>query len=331
MRSDQQPIPQHLYHDLLIINGDAFQISHSGSVCLDLEDDTRVFFRDISDLEFTIDQGDISVRETIEGRDLADYALVQIASYPRPTATLLNSITAYLEHRNRPLVNAAPISAPTKLFQLLKFSQNGLAVPATRYMSRKLIGTSFGRLADDLGLPFVMKAMNASGGRLNFLIESEVDFLHYIHDPLYSGVAFLVQQFVPNNGTFRLLILNGQAAIIMHRCSTTGSHLTNTEQGGHATLFDVDTFDRDALRMATRAADILGCDVAGVNIVQDRHNGQWYLLEANPNPAIGTGAFADEKRRAYSAYLRAKLAAGHPRSTPGRHHRAVSSDQTDHA
>ncbi|MFG2632130.1 RimK family alpha-L-glutamate ligase [Streptomyces sp. NPDC048473] len=289
-----------------------FQPEYAVSAGLELGDEFKTFFCGIEDIAFSVETGKTLVHEMIGGRDLAEFGLVQIGSYPRPTATLLASISAYLGYRQRPPVNAAAISAPTKLYQLMVLAQDDLPVPATLYLPRRLLNGSFVDLADRLGLPFILKAMNAAGGRLNYLIETEIDFLRYVEDPAHAKVAFLAQQFIPNNGTFRALVFGRDVPIVMHRCSTDGSHLTNTEQGGHATLFDVETFETDVLDMAVRAAELMGCDVAGVNLVQDRHTRQWYLLEVSSSPAIGTGTFAEQKTRAYSTYLRSKLSTGTP-------------------
>jgi glutathione synthase/RimK-type ligase-like ATP-grasp enzyme len=186
-------------------------------------------------------------------------------------------------------------------------AQEGLPVPTTVHLPRRMLNDSFADIAGRLGLPFVLKAMNASGGRLNFLIETEIDFLRYVENPALAKVAFLAQQFIPNNGTFRTLVFGGDVPIVMHRCNTDGSHLTNTEQGGHATLFDVETFEAEVLEMAAHATELMGCEIAGVNLVQHRQTRQWYLLEVNSSPAIGSGAFAEEKTRAYCSYLHTKL------------------------
>lgn len=159
---------------------------------------------------------------------------------PRPTATLLGSVSAYLRHRKRPAANAAAISAPTELRRMMLPAQHGLPVPATVSPPRRLLRGSFADPADRLGLPFVLKATNAGGGRLNFLIETEADVL--------------------------------------------------------------DT--------AVRAVEVMGCEIAGVNPVQDRHTRQWYPLEVGSGPAVGTGAFAEQKTRAYFACFRSKLSAG---------------------
>ncbi|MFI1398133.1 RimK family alpha-L-glutamate ligase [Streptomyces sp. NPDC020681] len=301
--------PESRSQDVLFVNGGAFQHQCATSPGLELGDEAEAYFCGIEDIAFAICTGQTLVFDTISGRDLAEFGLIQITTYPRPTATLLSTVSAYLAHRERPPVNSAAISAPTKLYQLMVLAQDDLPVPNTFHLARPLLADSYADLADQLGLPFILKAVNGTGGRLNYLIETEVDFRRYLEDPAHAEVAFLAQQFIPNNGTFRALVLGRDVPIVMHRCSTDGSHLSNTAQGGHATLFDVDTFETDVLCMAVRAAALMGCEVAGVNLVQDRNTRQWYVLEVSSNPAIATGAFAQQKTRAYSAYLRSKLAA----------------------
>jgi glutathione synthase/RimK-type ligase-like ATP-grasp enzyme len=62
------------------------------------------------------------------------------------------------------------------------------------------------------------------------------------------------------------------------------------------------------MAMARRATALMGYDVAGVNVLQGRRTQQWYLLEVNCAPAIGSGTFATEKTRAYARYLQTRLA-----------------------
>src|SRR3984957_3235475 len=96
-------------------------------------DEFEVVFRSIDELAFTIKAGAVGVHETATGRDLADFAFVQVASFPSPTGTLLNAVAAYLRHQGVDAVNAEGIGAPTRLLQYVRFAQAGLPVPASRY------------------------------------------------------------------------------------------------------------------------------------------------------------------------------------------------------
>src|ERR1041384_7566674 len=67
----------------------------------------EVVFRSIEELAIDIGPGGARVRETVSGRDLADFGLVQVLAYQRPTATLLNAVADSLAANGVRAVNAA--------------------------------------------------------------------------------------------------------------------------------------------------------------------------------------------------------------------------------
>jgi glutathione synthase/RimK-type ligase-like ATP-grasp enzyme len=269
--------------------------------------DVEVTCRGIDELAFAIETGRVRIAETVGGRDLADFGLVQVAGYPRPTAALINAIADYLEYHSVCAINVAGIGAPTKLGQYVRFAQAGLPVPDTFYSAPSALAESYSVLADWLDLPFVLKAMSASGGRYNFLVRSERELLRYLRDPDYVRVRFVAQQFIPNDTTLRMLVLGDEVGLIMRRSWAPGTHLANTAQGGASVLVDPADFDPAVKGVAAGAARLINSEVAGVNLIQHWTTGQWYVLDANANPAITTGAFVEEKLAAYQSYLRRRL------------------------
>ncbi|MFE5300699.1 RimK family alpha-L-glutamate ligase [Streptomyces sp. NPDC056632] len=261
-------------------------------------------FRSIEQIAVSVEHGGTRAFETVGGRDLADFGMIQIPSYPRPTATLLSAVSACLEARGRTGFADAGISAPTKLYQSVRLTLAGVPVPETHYLPRSVLRDRYRELADRLGVPFVLKALSASCGRFNYLVAGEGEFRSLVEEPCHAPLMFLAQRYIPNNGTFRLLVFGDDVPVVMHRCNTDGGHLTNTARGGHATLFEPDTFDEEVKSMAVHAASIMGNTVAGVNVVQHREERTWHVLEVTPSPALVTGAFVDEKLDAYAAYLR---------------------------
>ncbi|MFD4322572.1 RimK family alpha-L-glutamate ligase [Streptomyces sp. NPDC058548] len=306
-------LPARRLPSVLIINGEALAEDRTATGSMRAAGIETVY-RSVSQLAFAVRDGRTHAYETLQGRGLDEFGLVQIAGFPRPTAALMNTISSYLAAQGRPLAGTFGIAAPTKLHQYVHLAQSGLPVPCTEFLPRHVLLGSFKLLAARLGLPFVLKAINSNGGRLNHLVHDELQFLRILTYPAHVSVLFLGQRYVPNNGTFRLLVLGDDVPIVMHRCATDGSHLTNTAQGGHATLFEPETFDAEVKILAVRAAALMGYDVAGVNVVQDRTTRKWFVLEANPSPAIGTGAFVAEKTRAYAAYLYRKFEWRRPRA-----------------
>jgi glutathione synthase/RimK-type ligase-like ATP-grasp enzyme len=291
---------------VLLLNAHALASNSEGSptLCVDGVDTT---FRTVEELGFAIETGSVMVYETVNGRDLADFNLVQVLAYPRPTGTLLSGITDYLDSQGVPCIGVAGVGAPTKLQQCIRFALAGLPVPVTIYLAPALLVDSYSTVVDKLGLPFILKALSTSGGRYNYLIASEHDFARQTADLRRLGVQFLVQELIPNFSTVRLLVLGGDVNLAIHRTCRSGTHLTNTAQGGHAVLLSPSNVDPTARKLATQAAGLVDCDIAGVNLIQHWASRRWYVLEANPTPAIGTGAFVEDKMRAYSSYLTRRL------------------------
>ena len=105
-RASKQPAPN---TSALIVNGSALAAAAAEIVGFE------VVSCGIDQLSFSIDSAEIRINETVSGRDLADFGLVQMVSYPRPTASVITAISDYLRHRGIGAINVRGIGAPTKL------------------------------------------------------------------------------------------------------------------------------------------------------------------------------------------------------------------------
>jgi glutathione synthase/RimK-type ligase-like ATP-grasp enzyme len=300
-RPAQRAAAGHAPPTALIVNGAALAPALAAAGGVD------VVFRSIDELSVSIENSTVTIAETVSGRDLRDFGLVHMASYPRPTAALISAIVAYLEHHRVPAVNMAGIGVPTKLVQYVRFGLAGLPVPPTVYLARDALMESFPALAQRLDLPFVLKALSASGGRYNYLVGDERQFVGCLRDHERPELNFLAQRFVPNDTTYRLLVLGGMVGAVIRRTWARGTHLTNTAQGGYGALVDPEQVEPSAVRLGLHAASLMGSEVAGVNLMQDWTTGEWYVLGTDTNPALTTGVFVAEKLTAYSSYLRRRL------------------------
>ncbi len=302
-RSDSPARPQ----SALVLNGEKLlgPDGDPGGLCLD---GFETVFRSIDELAFTVETGQVRVCETVDGRDLADFGLVQVAAFPRPTATLLNAVAAYLGNKGVPAVNAEGVGAPTKLLQYVRFAQAGLPVPATWYIPPQLIREAYPDLAGAFGLPFLLSALSGSGDGHDILITTPGDFAEQLPSVLgHRRVMFLAQELIPSDSIFYLLILGDEAPIVIRHPGIGSARLRGAQQDGQMALIDPATFDPGARRLAVQAASLMGFDIAGVNLVQHCTTGQWYVLDASATPAISAGVFAPDKLGAYSTYLKRRL------------------------
>lgn len=141
----------------------------------------EVIFRSIEEIAIYIDSEGVRIRETVSGRDLADFGLVQVFAYHRPTATLLNALEDYLAVKGVRTVNVAGIGAPTKLFKYVRLANRGLSIPSTVYLPPRLLPGAYHDLAAQLDLPFVMKPVTGGRGKTR-LVSSEGAFTEELQD-----------------------------------------------------------------------------------------------------------------------------------------------------
>jgi glutathione synthase/RimK-type ligase-like ATP-grasp enzyme len=148
----------------------------------------------------------------------------------------------------------------------------------------------------------VLKDIYADKGKNNHLVSSRQEF----DDILAAGqqIAYIAQQYIPNDGDLRVLVFDKKPALLMRRQATERSHLNNTSTGGTAALLPLDTIDTSTTAMVVRAAAVTNRQVAGVDIVIDSKTNKWYILEVNNSPQISSGVFVDEKIAAFGTFLK---------------------------
>ena len=287
----------------------------NGPDLADGEDELRIgeipaVSRGIGELAFSIETDSVRVHETVGGQALEDFSFVQIASFPSPTATLLNAVAAYLLNLGVDAVNMGGVGAPTRLLQYVRFAQAGIPVPAARYLPPGLLQAAYPSLAGQLGLPFILTALRGGAGRQDFLITSESSFAKQLRAGAQTRAIFLAREFIPADISYQLLILGGQVPVVVR----TPLSLDQIRRPGspperRSALIDPAALDLCARRRAVQAASLMGYDVASADMAQHCTTGEWYVLNTSPTPPISTGAFTRDKVGAYVSYLQRKLRA----------------------
>ncbi|MEU8952402.1 hypothetical protein [Streptomyces sp. NPDC048489] len=265
----------------------------------------EVIFRNIEELAIDIGPGGARIRETVSGRDLADFGLVQVMAYPRPTATLLNAVADYLAANGVRTVNATGVGAPTRLFKYVRLANRGLSVPSTVYLPPRLPLDAYHDLALRLDLPFVLKTV--TGGGRDSLVANEGEFTKKLQSA-ENARGFLAQEFIPPDGSYFLLVLGGCVSFALQHRSIDGGDLLEMSSWEDATLVEPKSLDPVAQSTAVQAATSLDYDIAGVHLVRHWTTGQWCVVDVSPNPPIGSGGHIADKVSAYSAYLKGRLA-----------------------
>ena len=152
---------------------------------------------------------------------------------------------------------------------------------------------------EHMTFPFVAKDARGTRGSTNFLIESSDQLAKVLTE--HTEKTFVLQQYIPNKGDYRLFVTGSKVALAIYRESRDG-YLNNTSQGAKARLVSVAEIKPEMIEDAIQASKFFGRDIAGVDMVIDSDN-KHYCFEVNRAPQIENSSFEQDKARAVAEFL----------------------------
>lgn len=261
--------------------------------------DNQVDFAYIEDLIIQIRNDNFSIMHPQTNYEMKGYDLVFIRGIKfRPSLDVLKVVSTYCRLNKIKIINEYGQGRDgSKLSQAVQFYEHQLPIPPTWFINRGAIAC-----LDSLELtfPMVMKAVLGTRGENNFLVTS-TDEIRTIYGQ-NGALNFVLQQAIPNDGDYRYLVI-GEDSILIHRKAQDGSHLNNTSQGAKATLQDVSVIPQDLRERFSLYLVAQALTTGGIDVLQDKNNGEWYVLEVNSQPQLTTGAFLEEKKKLMSLYF----------------------------
>jgi len=165
---------------------------------------------------------------------------------------------------------------------------------AHQLLARKGIGqpiTSYAHSADatsDLiasvgGAPLVVKIMESTHG--NGVVLAETDKAAEALITAFRGLEadFLVQEFIKESGgaDIRCFVIGDRVIAAMQRTAAPGEFRSNLHLGGTGSVVRLRPDER---KLAVKAAQVMGLDVAGVDIIRSNHGP--LVLEVNSSPGL---------------------------------------------
>ncbi len=177
-----------------------------------------------------------------------------------------------------------------KLASQFLFWEKGVPVPNSYYCASKHIGLILKRTK--LPFPVVVKDIEGQKGRMNFLARNNKEVLKiYSENP---EIKFIIQEFIPNKFDWRIQVYGGQAVVGYKRVGKKGSHLNNESTGGTSYLVPLNKIPTKVLELAELAADAVGLQVSGVDVLPNLKSTKHVVLEANQGSQIVTGDISGE-------------------------------------
>jgi ribosomal protein S6--L-glutamate ligase len=181
-----------------------------------------------------------------------------------------------------PLNESVAISrSRDKLRSLQLFSRKGIGLPVTGFAHRpddvddliKMVG----------GAPLVIKLLEGTQGIGVVLAETQKAAESVIESFLELRANILAQEFIKEAGgaDIRCLVIGDRVVAAMKRQAKEGEFRSNLHRGGTASLIRITPEERST---AARAAQTMGLNMAGVDILRSNHGS--VVMEVNSSPGL---------------------------------------------
>lgn len=180
----------------------------------------------------------------------------------------------------------------TKLSCMMQLALAGVPVPTTYFSLQADLAL------DSQSLPYIAKAVAASRGVSNYLIQTDAERTALPH----VDVQYLVQPFLPNDHDLRVICFGGKPAMVLRRsrAADADTHLNNTSQGGEGVWLPLEDIPLELLTISEKICTIMNREMAGIDFIPDHESTFGYsCLEVNAIPQLTSGHDTDKKLDAF--------------------------------
>lgn len=207
---------------------------------------------------------------------------------PRQGAEIGDTCLALIHHfqcLGIPLVNglAAVTTARNKFLTQQALAAAGLPCPDTVFIND---AAGFPQAVIKVGgYPVVAKAVSSRQGEGVLCIADDEDARRRVLESLDRQRGVMIQRYLApdQRRDIRILVIGGDAVCAVALTPAEGEFRANFHLGG--TIVAV-PLPQDLARVAVAAAESVGCDVAGVDMMVDRRNDRPLIVEVNYSPGF---------------------------------------------
>lgn len=255
------------------------------------DDQTQVEVAAYQDLGLLITAGGAEIVVYPQGHDLREYQkiLVLSTSFFHRENYIFSAVACYCRKYGIEILDDNFTNLDGKLYAMWRFWEMGVNIPQTAFGPVEFLAETLPRFGDVA----VLKSVNGTKGRDNYLVRS-ADEIRTI-TAQNPEVRYILQNFIPNDGDYRIVLLNFEPKLAIYRSANGEDFRNNTSLGGEASLVPLAGIDPKILELAIAAAKALDIKIAGADILQNRETGEYSVLEVNRTPQLASGAFTEAK------------------------------------
>lgn len=263
-----------------LLRQEAYEIHRLLDVAKQENIDLKVFSPDQFDLTVTREDAK-SILINGKNHVLPDFVLPRMGA---GTTYFALAIIRHLERLGVYCVNSSHSieTVKDKLFAQQILAQKNLPTPDTMLVK---FPVNVSLVEKQIGFPVVIKTLSGSQGSGVFLSKSKSEFddLMQLIEATNPKANIILQQFVKasHGRDLRVFTIGGRAVACMERNSKNGNFKANVSAGGSGKPYPITP---EIEWLATQTANVLGLDVAGIDLLFDQEH--FKICEANSSPGF---------------------------------------------
>lgn len=256
------------------------------------DNNTKTMVHEYSELSFAINGKNSRITLYPDNEDIRNFSKIIILSTPEHSKNhIFSALACYCHRCNIPMFDDSFTNISGKLYALWRFWEKGIPTAKTFFGPRDFMIQGL----SEINGSGILKSIYGSKGRDNYLVNSDQELVDILREN--PDVPFILQNYIPNDGDWRIILINFEPKLAIYRSSHGKDYRNNTSVGGEAKLVPLENVDPKIIELSVAAAKALDIKIAGADIVQDSKTGEYTVLEVNRTPQLATGAFTDEKQK----------------------------------
>ncbi len=267
-------------HNDLLLRQEAYEVNRLLEVAKEENIELQVFSPDQFDLTVTRDD-EKSILIDGKRQELPDFVMPRMGA---GTTYFTLAVIRHLERLGVYCVNSSHSieTVKDKLFAQQILAEKNLPTPDTMLVK---FPVNVALVEKQIGFPVVVKTLSGSQGSGVFLSKSpgEFDDLMQLIEATSPKANIILQQFVKasHGRDLRVFTIGGRAIACMERNSNGENFKANVSLGGVGKLYPITP---EIEWLATQTANVLGLDVAGIDLLFDQEH--FKICEANSSPGF---------------------------------------------
>lgn len=273
---------------------------HLAKLLSEPRDDLTVEWSFFEDLAYYFTEETCEIIDTRHSVDISEYDSIYLRHWSDKPAHAM-AVTRYCKQKQIPFVDseAFRVGSYNKLTQYINLHEASVPFPRTLIATGEHLKENYE--SRGFVFPLILKSVAGTRGADNYLVKDAVHMADILEKN--PDLLFVLQDFIPNDGDYRVVVLGDEVKLVIERKASGESHLNNTSQGGQARIIPTEDLPQDVRDASIRAAQFMGREIAGVDMVLSQADGRYYCFEVNRTPQVEHASFEPEKAVALADYL----------------------------